>query len=137
MVHLCNILFGHILYLETMVECRKFDVLGTRGIISSSNYREVDIKNIQPPKVISIRFFLSSICFGRVKEASQGHKNIQLPPPPPCCPPPPPLKKIIERKRTTFQMHIVVAYQKLCKIVLFIFIIWDKCNVFAQKFQIQ
>ena len=34
-------------------------------------------------------------------------------------------------------MRIVVAYQKLCKIVLFIFIIEDKCNVFAQKFPIQ
>ena len=34
-------------------------------------------------------------------------------------------------------MRIVVAYQKLFKIMLFIIIIEGKCNVFAQKFQFQ
>ena len=34
-------------------------------------------------------------------------------------------------------MRIFVAYQKLCKIVLFIIIIKDKCDAFAQKFQFQ
>ena len=34
-------------------------------------------------------------------------------------------------------MRLVVAYQKLRKIVLFIFIIYDKCKFFAQQFQFQ
>ena len=41
----------------------------------------------------------------------------------------------VQCKHTTFQFCILVAYQKLCEIVLFIFIILDKCNVFIQKFQ--
>ena len=31
--------------------------------------------------------------------------------------------------------HIVVAYQKLCKIEIFIFIIQEKCNIFPKKSQ--
>ena len=39
----------------------------------------------------------------------------------------------VQLKRTTLPKRIFVAYHKLCKIVLFIIIILDKCDVFAQK----
>ena len=56
--------------LRNTVECRKFEVLF--GIISSLNYREVDIK-IYNPKMVTISFFLANILsFRHVKETSQG-----------------------------------------------------------------
>ena len=46
---------------HSAVESRKFEVIGTRflfRIISSFNYREVDIKNVEPPKMIIFIFLI-------------------------------------------------------------------------------
>ena len=57
------------------VESCNFEVLGTRDF--HSKFQKLELqggrqKNIYPPKMIIISYFLSNICFVYVKETSQG-----------------------------------------------------------------
>ena len=64
------------------VKSHKYEVIRTRvfcQIISSSDYRAVDIKKYNPPKWLLSVFFLSNISFGRVKETSLGDVSFTNP----------------------------------------------------------